>query len=85
MLLMKSLLGGLDQAANPMDKNSEKFKGTLAHWKLLSRWRFLHALSISRIEQWADDRIVRCPKSGLMRNNNNDQNLSVVDISITKI
>ena len=40
-----SLLGGFEQAANLVDKNSKKSTGTLDRWKLLSRCGFLQPQS----------------------------------------
>ena len=53
-----SLLGGLEQAANSVDRNSKKSTETLDHWKLLNSCEILSAQSSHCIEKCADRLIV---------------------------
>ena len=50
--------GSFKQAANSVDKNSKKSRGTLDHWKLLTRCGFLQARSSRSNEKYADRQIV---------------------------
>ena len=52
--LLRSWLGGFEQAANWVGKSSKKSTGTLDYWKLLSRGGFLQARSSQSNENCAD-------------------------------
>ena len=61
---MLSLLGGFEQAANSVDKNTKKFSGTLNYQKLIRTCEFLQSQTSYRNEKWSDRPIVsvwRCP------------------------